>query len=163
MKDITELIGEYNDNASLEDAFTIPGSWYTHPEMLRQELRAVFGRTWQVVGRTEQLSSAGDYITAQVGNEPVLAVRGADASLKAFFNVCRRNRALSSTRAKTARQGDRAYYFWLYPNFMINVYEGVMDTNLVVPLSLAKTRVIFDFSSIKQALNMLRETPKASR
>jgi choline monooxygenase len=61
------------------------------------------------------------------------------------------------------RQGDRAYYFWLYPNFMINVYEGVMDTNLVVPLSLAKTRVIFDFSSIKQAPNMLRETPKASR
>jgi phenylpropionate dioxygenase-like ring-hydroxylating dioxygenase large terminal subunit len=43
------------------------------------------------------------------------------------------------------RRGDRAYYFWLYPNFMINVYEGVMDTNLVLPIVVNKTKVIFDF------------------
>jgi phenylpropionate dioxygenase-like ring-hydroxylating dioxygenase large terminal subunit len=43
------------------------------------------------------------------------------------------------------RTGDRAWYFWLYPNFMINVYEGVMDTNLVLPLGTDKCRVIFDF------------------
>ena len=43
------------------------------------------------------------------------------------------------------RTGDRAWYFWLYPNFMINVYEGVMDTNLVLPLGPDKCRVIFDF------------------
>jgi len=43
------------------------------------------------------------------------------------------------------RRGDRAYYLWLYPNFMINVYEGVMDTNLVLPVAPDKTQVIFDF------------------
>ncbi|HTO76053.1 MAG TPA: aromatic ring-hydroxylating dioxygenase subunit alpha [Thermoanaerobaculia bacterium] len=43
------------------------------------------------------------------------------------------------------RQGDKAYYYWIYPNFMINWYEGVMDTNLVLPLSTGKSRVIFDF------------------
>jgi choline monooxygenase len=43
------------------------------------------------------------------------------------------------------RTGDRAYYYWLYPNFMINVYEGVMDTNLVVPLAPDKCLVQFDF------------------
>lgn len=43
------------------------------------------------------------------------------------------------------RTGDRAYYFWLYPNFMINVYEGVMDTNLVLPLGVDKCLVQFDF------------------
>lgn len=43
------------------------------------------------------------------------------------------------------RTGDRAWYFWLYPNFMINVYEGVMDTNLVLPLDTNHCRVIFDF------------------
>ena len=32
------------------------------------------------------------------------------------------------------RRGDAAYYYWFYPNFMLNWYEGVMDTNLVVPL-----------------------------
>ncbi|CAN5605107.1 aromatic ring-hydroxylating dioxygenase subunit alpha [soil metagenome] len=43
------------------------------------------------------------------------------------------------------RKGDRALYYWIYPNFMINVYDGVMDTNLVIPLSVDKTEVIFDF------------------
>jgi choline monooxygenase len=43
------------------------------------------------------------------------------------------------------RKGNRALYYWIYPNFMINLYDGVMDTNLVVPLSVDKTEVIFDF------------------
>jgi choline monooxygenase len=43
------------------------------------------------------------------------------------------------------RTGDRAWYFWLYPNFMMNIYEGVMDTNLVLPLGSDKCRVVFDF------------------
>ncbi len=43
------------------------------------------------------------------------------------------------------RTGDRAYYYWLYPNFMINCYQGVMDTNLVLPLGTDKCLVIFDF------------------
>ena len=43
------------------------------------------------------------------------------------------------------RTGDRAWYYWLYPNFMLNIYDGVMDTNLVLPLGVNKCRVIFDF------------------
>jgi choline monooxygenase len=43
------------------------------------------------------------------------------------------------------RTGSRADYYWLYPNFMINLYEGVMDTNLVLPLGQEKCLVVFDF------------------
>ena len=43
------------------------------------------------------------------------------------------------------RTGDRAWYYWFYPNFMINIYEGVMDTNLVLPLAPDKCLVQFDF------------------
>ena len=43
------------------------------------------------------------------------------------------------------RRGERALYYWVYPNFMINWYEGVMDTNLVLPMGVDKTEVIFDF------------------
>jgi choline monooxygenase len=43
------------------------------------------------------------------------------------------------------RKGDRALYYWIYPNFMINCYDGVMDTNLVVPRGVDQTEVIFDF------------------
>ncbi|HKY08813.1 MAG TPA: SRPBCC family protein, partial [Candidatus Binatia bacterium] len=49
--------------------------------------------------------------------------------------------------AKTAavRTGERAYYYWIYPNFMINIYAGVMDTNLVIPRGVDKTEVVFDY------------------
>ena len=42
------------------------------------------------------------------------------------------------------RQG-HAFYLWIYPNFMINAYSGVMDTNLVLPLGVDKCAVIFDY------------------
>jgi choline monooxygenase len=43
------------------------------------------------------------------------------------------------------RSGAAAYYWWVYPNFMLNLYQGVMDTNLVLPLGPDRCRVIFDF------------------
>ena len=48
---------------------------------------------------------------------------------------------------KTAavRTGKRAYYYWIYPNFMINIYDDVMDTNLVIPRGVDKTEVVFDY------------------
>ena len=53
----------------------------------------------------------------------------------------------SSEDASTGatRKGDRAWYFWQYPNLMINCYEGYMDTNLVLPIDVDHCRVIFDF------------------
>ena len=43
------------------------------------------------------------------------------------------------------RTGDRARYFWQYPNFMINLYQGYMDTNLVLPDGVDRCTVVFDF------------------
>jgi choline monooxygenase len=43
------------------------------------------------------------------------------------------------------RKGDRAWYFWQYPNLMINCYEGYMDTNYVIPVDADHCAVIFDF------------------
>lgn len=43
------------------------------------------------------------------------------------------------------RKGERALYYWLYPNFMINWYDSGMDTNLVIPRGIDKTEVVFDF------------------
>ncbi len=50
----------------------------------------------------------------------------------------------SETGVAATRQG-RAFYLWLYPNFMLNAYEGVMDTNLVLPLGVDRCAVVFDY------------------
>lgn len=51
----------------------------------------------------------------------------------------------AADQVSAVRTGKRALYYWLYPNFMINCYEGVMDTNLVRPLAVDRTEVLFDF------------------
>ena len=51
----------------------------------------------------------------------------------------------SEASAANTRKGDRAYYFWQYPNFMLNWYEGYLDTNLVLPMGPDRCEVIFDF------------------
>jgi len=51
----------------------------------------------------------------------------------------------SEASAAATRKGDRAFYFWQYPNFMLNWYEGYLDTNLVLPLAVDRCEVTFDF------------------
>jgi choline monooxygenase len=70
-------------------------------------------------------------------------------TIENFERACLQSSPLSSESAATAgmaatRQG-RAFYLWIYPNFMLNAYEGVMDTNLVLPLGVDKCAVIFDY------------------
>ena len=62
-------------------------------------------------------------------------------------HYCVQSAPVLNSESSTAgvRRGDRAVYLWLYPNFMINWYEGVMDTNLVIPRSVDRTEVVFDF------------------
>ena len=59
-------------------------------------------------------------------------------------------------QTSAVRTGDRAFYYWIYPNFMINWYAGVMDTNLVIPRDVNRTEVTFDFyfSSADRARNL---------
>ena len=70
-------------------------------------------------------------------------------TIENFERACLQSSPLSSDSSSEAgvaatRQG-RAFYLWLYPNFMINAYEGVMDTNLVLPLGVNRCAVVFDY------------------
>jgi choline monooxygenase len=70
-------------------------------------------------------------------------------SIENFERACLQSSPLSSDSSSEAgvaatRRG-RAFYLWIYPNFMINAYEGVMDTNLVLPLAVDRCAVIFDY------------------
>jgi len=79
-----------------------------------------------------------------------------------FERACLQSSPLSSDAnsapgVAATRQG-RAFYVWIYPNFMINAYAGVMDTNLVLPLAVDRCAVIFDYyfsdiSASAEALN----------
>jgi choline monooxygenase len=312
--DLKQIIGSYDSEAPLDRASTIPASWYTNKDLYNLELQSVFTNSWHYGVRRDQLTEPGHYVTTEIGEEPIVIVRGPDNKNRAFFNVCRHHAAAVMTEltgqapqlrcpyhgwtysltgelkgtpdfsgvcdferennglvpvqlsewenwifvklgteqqslveflgsdlvaqiaplnlgnlhwqerrhysfacnwkvfvdnyldggyhvphlhkgldsvldysnymiengqryclqwspivsqgaeAQTGavRKGDRALYYWIYPNFMINWYEGVLDTNLVVPRGVDQTEVIFDFYFPDVASESARERNRAS-
>lgn len=70
-----------------------------------------------------------------------------DYTIENFERFCLQSSPIdASVESMTAnvRKG-RALYYWVYPNLMLNWYEGYLDTNLVIPLGVDRMKVIFEF------------------
>lgn len=45
-------------------------------------------------------------------------------------------------------EGDEAQYYWLFPNIMLNIYQGQMQKNIVVPRGPDQCEVIFEWFAV---------------
>src|SRR6266446_2301081 len=61
---------------------------FTDPEILEQERREVFDRSWLYAGHESEIANPGDFVTRRVGGRPVILVRDADGTARAFLNTC---------------------------------------------------------------------------
>ncbi|MGH9453366.1 MAG: aromatic ring-hydroxylating oxygenase subunit alpha, partial [Terriglobia bacterium] len=112
---LKEILETYNPAAPLAEASTIPAPWYTDARIAELERMSVFSRTWQVVGRMDQLKEPGRYLTAEVAGEPVVVVRDEDGKLRAFLNVCRHHAAAVATEPEGEIANFRCpYHGWTY-------------------------------------------------
>jgi len=112
---LQSLLDEFDAELPLERARTIPNTWYTAPEIAHLERDAVFARTWQMVGRCEQVAAPGAFLTANLAGEPLLVVRGEDGVLRAFFNVCRHKAGpLCTDECGTVTKLRCRYHGWTY-------------------------------------------------
>ena len=112
---LERILASFDESAPLSRAFTLPGSWYTDPRVSELETRAVFARTWQMVGRAAQVERAGQFLAAEVGGERIVVVRGDDGVLRAFFNVCRHHAAAVVTSPEGCAERLRCpYHGWTY-------------------------------------------------
>ena len=59
----------------LSRAATLPSRYYVDAEILEAEKERIFGRTWQLVARTDELP-AGDFVPVTVLDEPVVITHG---------------------------------------------------------------------------------------
>jgi choline monooxygenase len=96
---VEQILAIYDDRAPLSQASTIPAAWYTDARIAELERLNVFGKTWQMVARTDQLESPGQFISTSVAGEPIVVVRGNDGVLRAFYNVCSHHAAAVVTQA----------------------------------------------------------------
>ena len=109
------ILAAYDDQAPLERASTIPASWYVDDRVAELEGMNIFGRTWQVVARVDQLLRPGEFVTTELAGEPLVVVRGSDGQLRAFYNVCRHHAAAVVTEERgTASIFRCPYHGWSY-------------------------------------------------
>src|SRR2546427_9513982 len=112
---VQEILSRYNDSAPLPEASTIPAPWYVDDRIAELEAKTVFSKTWQMVGRIEQVEKPGQFVTANVAGEPILVVRGNDGVLRGFFNVCRHHAAAVMTNPEGRTETLRCpYHGWTY-------------------------------------------------
>lgn len=70
-----------------------PGEWvdsriYSDPDIFEEELEKIFKKTWIPVCHESELSEPFDFRTFTIAREPIIVVRGPDAKVRAFLNVC---------------------------------------------------------------------------
>ena len=112
---LREVVNLYNPQEPLERASTIPAPWYFDLRIAELERARVFSATWQAVGRVDQVRENGQFFTAEVAGEPLVAARGEDGQLRAFYNVCRHHAAAVVTEEQgSAKQFRCPYHGWTY-------------------------------------------------
>src|SRR5437762_5158274 len=113
--DVRTQIDSYDPTLPLEQASTIPATWYTDKRVFALEQATVWSSSWHVAARVDQLTNAGDYGTTQIAGEPIVIVRGSDDQIRGFFNACRHHAAAVMTEpAGNAPQLRCPYHGWTY-------------------------------------------------
>lgn len=61
---------------------------YVDPEVFALEMEHLFANTWVYVAHASQLPNPGDYVTADIGRQPVLVSRHSDGAIHVLYNRC---------------------------------------------------------------------------
>ena len=85
-------MARYADNALAIEALVreaeVHRDVYVDPEIFELEMKHLFPNSWVYVGHASQIPNPGDYLTTDIGDQPVLASRDADGSIYVFYNRC---------------------------------------------------------------------------
>ncbi|RDG39933.1 aromatic ring-hydroxylating oxygenase subunit alpha [Streptomyces corynorhini] len=95
---------------------TLPGRFYTDPEVFRQEQEKIFESLWFCAVRGSDLTGPGAFRTVRVGRESVLVTRNRAGEPRAFLNICRHRGARLCTEesGEVRRNLQCAYHAWTY-------------------------------------------------
>ena len=97
------------------DDLSLPGWVYHDPEYYRVEMQRLIRPSWQIVCHANEIPDGGDWRTLEIAGESILVIRGADAAIRAFANVCRhRGSRLVDGEAGCAKRLTCPYHAWTY-------------------------------------------------
>lgn len=97
------------------DGFSLEQPFYIDQDYFRLDMETIWYRDWLFVSHDCEIPRAGNYFTAQIGDYPVVIVRGKDQVIRAFHNTCRHrgHRVCTQDRGASAKLVC-PYHQWTY-------------------------------------------------
>ena len=97
------------------DGMSLPGWLYHDPEFLEAEKRAFLRAAPQVVCHEGEIAQPGEWRSLDYLGESIIVIRGDDANVRAFANVCRhRGSRLVDGSGGCAKMLTCPYHAWTY-------------------------------------------------
>ena len=101
--------------ANTRSGYSLDQRFYCDDEVFAADLREVVGRKWIVAGHVDQVRRKGDYFLFKVGTESIIVVRSDDATVNAFYNVCRHRGSVICTEPQgRVTRLTCPYHAWSY-------------------------------------------------
>lgn len=95
---------------------TLPGRYYTDPQLFALEQAKIFEDMWFCVARGSDIPTPGSFRTVQVGTESVIVSRNRRGEVRAMLNVCRHRgaRICTAETGSVTRAFQCPYHAWTY-------------------------------------------------
>lgn len=95
--------------------FSLPQPFYNDARLFALDMEEVFEKEWLFAGMTCEIPAKGNFITLDIGNNPIVIVRGSEGAIHAFHNVCRHrgSRFCTKDKGKVAKLVC-PYHQWTY-------------------------------------------------
>lgn len=104
-----------SDISSLIEANRVHRRVYVDEEIFALEMDRIWGHAWIYVGHDSQIPEVGDFITTDIGLDPVIMVRDESANVQVLFNRCAHKGAKITARECGHAESFRCpYHGWTY-------------------------------------------------
>ncbi len=115
MRPVIDMADLAATDQPFERAMTPPGRYYHDAAVFDREMEHLFARSWLCAGHVSRLAAAGDYFVVDLGADSILLVADADATPRAFHNVCRhRGSRLVDGSGGRCKSFGCPYHAWRY-------------------------------------------------
>ncbi len=106
---------QYIDERFEEGVFRVHLDTFRDPELFDLEMEYIWEKTWVFVVHDSQIPENNDFITTQIGRQPVIMQRGDDGQVRAFLNHCtHRGPRLCKTQRGNAVRHTCPYHGWMF-------------------------------------------------
>ncbi|WP_417420580.1 aromatic ring-hydroxylating oxygenase subunit alpha [Halomonas sp.] len=96
-------------------AFSLPQPFYNDARLFALDMQEIFEKEWLFAGMSCEIPAKGNFMTLEIGDNPIVIIRGGEGQIHAFHNVCRHrgSRLCTKDKGKVAKLVC-PYHQWTY-------------------------------------------------